>query len=485
MRFPLARLLVLFTGAVAPLAVPACGARTGLVAPPVVQPRCVVTSTPPGTMDGCDGGATTSISGTVYDPAAKHPLYNVVVYVPGSTPQPITSGVSCDSCDELYTGTPLVTTLTDADGNFSLAGVPSGESIPLVIQVGKWRRQLIVPTVVACQDNPLPDHALTLPRNQSEGDLPRIAVSTGGADTLECLFRRVGIDASEYGGGADGAGAIHIFAGTPRPGGLGAGGGGGAGGAGAGGAGSLAGLHLPPNTSPPGPTSAVALWDSDADIERYDMVFLSCEGDATQQMNQQVLFDYAAAGGRVFAAHFHYAWFDSGPFGEANLASWLTGSNSIGNVNATVVTTTPGGGAFPQGIALTQWLANTGASVGGELPIVAARHNVNLVAGNTSSQPWIVADQNANPPGAVQYFTFNTPIGAAPAAQCGQVVYTDIHVGAASSDNPMLPVPEECADVDLSPQETALEFVLFNLSSCVTQPGMTPTPPPTCTPVKN
>ena len=31
-------------------------------------------------------------------------------------------------------------------------------------------------------------------------------------------------------------------------------------------------------------------------------------------MNQQALHDYASAGGRVFASHFHYSWFNSGPY---------------------------------------------------------------------------------------------------------------------------------------------------------------------------
>jgi hypothetical protein len=460
--------VLLGLAAAAPLAVPACGARTGLDVPPAVKaapPRCVAGSSPPGTIHICDG-ETTRISGTVYDPAAKRPLYNVVVYVPGSTPEPIAPGATCDSCDALYSGSPIATALTDADGNFTLSDVPDGADIPLVLQIGKWRRQLVLPSVVACQDNPQPDRSLTLPRNHAEGDLPSIAVSTGAADTLECVFIRLGIDPAEYGGGPDGAGSIHVFHGPDGP--------GGPGGA----------IHPAPNTTPPGPASSLALWDSDADILRYDMVFFSCEGAETENMNQQVLFDYAAAGGRVFASHFHYAWFNTGPFGQENLATWTPHSNSIGDIDARVVTTVAGGQPFPQGVALAHWLANSGSLVGGELPLHAARHNADVGPSNTASQPWLVADQSAPAPGATQYFTFNTPLGAAPADQCGQVVYTDIHVGASQGDDQSLGVPAECADVDLSPQESALEFVIFNLSSCVTPPGQTPVPPPPCVRMK-
>jgi hypothetical protein len=432
-----------------------CGARTGLLTFDDAPPACATPAQSP--VPACDG-QTTTLDGTVYDPAGHNPLYNVVVYVPGSAPAPLPSGATCDSCSDLYTGSPIATTLTDAAGHFVLNDVPPGNDVPLVLQIGKWRRQLRVPTVVACQENPLADGSLTLPKSQSEGDIPAIAVSTGGSDTLECLFRRIGVDASEYTGDPLGAGRIHVFQGTGKIGGESA-----------------------PNTAIPAPSSASSLWDSVADLERYDMVFLSCEGQETTNMNQQALFDYAASGGRVFASHFHYAWFDTGPFGTWNLATWLPGKGDIGDIDTVVTTTLPNGAPFAKGNALAQWLGTTGALLAnGELAVEQARDNADLSPANTASQSWLVADADASAPGASQAFSFNAPLDAPTPSQCGQVVYTAMHVGAASNDNPGLPVPDECATGDLSPQETALEFLVFNLSSCVTPADQMPRAPPSC-----
>jgi hypothetical protein len=196
-------------------------------------------------------------------------------------------------------------------------------------------------------------------------------------------------------------------------------------------------------------------------------------------MNQQALFDYAAAGGRVFASHFHYAWFDSGPFAAANLATWSPGINDMGDIKATIVTTLANGSPFPKGQALAAWLGNVGALTGGELPIAQAKHNADVGAAHLASQPWIEADMSASPPKTTQYFTFNTPIGAAPEAQCGRVVFSDLHVGAASGDYVTLQktVPNDCGTGDLSAQEKALEFMLFDLSSCVTPDDKPPSSP--------
>jgi hypothetical protein len=100
----------------------------------------------------CAAGTTTTISGIVYDPAGKNPLYDVAVYVPNAPLAPLPSGASCGSCDSLYSGSPLVSALTDASGHFTITHAPSGANIPLVIQIGKWRRQFTLSTVKPCVD---------------------------------------------------------------------------------------------------------------------------------------------------------------------------------------------------------------------------------------------------------------------------------------------------------------------------------------------
>ena len=247
----------------------------------------------------CPGGGTTSITGTVYDPAGKNPLYNVAVYVPASPLQPLPAGVptgadAC-SCSALFQSQAITSTATAIDGTFTLTGVPAGKNVPLVLQVGKWRRALSV-NVASCKANPQPDKSLTLPSTVPAGDtddnMPDIAVSTGVADTLECLMMRIGLPASELVAGASTAGHVHIFAGG-EPGGTGD--------------------HTIGRPQLPGfagaPTSFTDLWATQAQLMAYDVTLLACEGGETYAANPPALEAYLNAGGRVFASHYQYAWF--------------------------------------------------------------------------------------------------------------------------------------------------------------------------------
>jgi hypothetical protein len=95
-----------------------------------------------------------------------------------------------------------------------------------------------------------------------------------------------------------------------------------------------------------------------------------------------------------------------------------------------------------------------------ELPIEQPRYNAVVGPNDKPSQPWINDTTTTN----TMYFSFDTPINAAP-NYCGRAVFSDLHVDGASNDTP--DPPTGCSDADLSPQEKALEFMLFDLSSCV------------------
>ncbi len=431
----------------------------------------------------CADGGTTTISGTVYDPAGKNPLYNVAVYVPAMPLAPLPPGVptaadAC-SCAALFKSGALANTVTGTDGKFTLTNVPVGSSVPLVIQIGKWRRAFKV-NVTACQDNPQMDKSLALPGSIPAGDtddnMPDIAVSTGFADTLECLMLRMGLPASEYVPGTATGGHVHVFNGGTVDGGPGW-------------------IGMPEmNPMAGAPPSSTALWSSQTQLMPFDILLLSCEGGETFDANPAVLEQYLNAGGRAFASHYHYAWF-GGPIltssaqsytapadWGSNLAMWspAIGGNigSNGPIGGIVDTTLNGsGGPFPKGLALQAWLTNVGALgqdgvPAGELSIYYPRYNALVGASNTPSQPWITSDPSGQS-GATMYFSFDTPVNAPPGPDggppnyCGRAVFSDLHVGGNPATADTTPPPTGCDNVDLSPQEKALEFMLFDLSSCV------------------
>jgi len=184
----------------------------------------------------CSGGQTTTITGTVYDPAGLNPVYNAVVAIPNAAVAAIPAGVSSDPCG----GAPLPAAVSFAysgtDGTFTLTGVPVGASIPLVIQIGRWRRMTTINTSAltcghsqnissACPTGGAYSYAAAascptrLPRRQGDLDLsgtadgsniPHIAIGTGGLDAIECMLYRMGVSSAEY-TDENGTGRVHMF----------------------------------------------------------------------------------------------------------------------------------------------------------------------------------------------------------------------------------------------------------------------------------
>ena len=137
---------------------------------------------------------------------------------------------------------------------------------------------------------------------------------------------------------------------------------------------------------------------------------------------------------------------------------------------------------FTDGATLAQWLLNAGASnTYGQVELSTLRNDISAVIPPTQS--WATMNSDS----AIMQITFNAPVGAAAADQCGRVLYNDYHVVDESTLNPNTfsdtgqKYPAECPGSTLppgsnkmTPQEEMLEYALFDLSSFVT-PVVVPT----------
>jgi hypothetical protein len=381
----------------------------------------------------CPAGTTTSISGVVYAPNGVDPLPNVLVYIPNAPVDAFVPGVSCPVVGQPPSGSPLAGATTAVDGSFSIPNAPVGTNIPLVILSGRWRRQFTVSTVKQCIDNPLPSAPaaagvmpfVAFPQNQSQGDIPKIAVATGFADSVECVLRKVGIDDSEF-TDPSAAGRINFYLGSAH-------------------AGSAIDTATPSESD---------LMSNSATLNSYDVLMLPCEGTPAPRSNAELpnLVKFANAGGRVYASHYSYEWLYRNPPFDT-VANWIGGSATLPNGIATINT------GFSGGNTLSQWLTLVGATTApGQIAISTLRHDLNGV--NAPTENWMTLNNLAagNP---VMQLVFDTPVGAT-TNQCGRVLFNEYHVETGTGTGKF---PTECTAGKMTPQEKLLEYSLFELTN--------------------
>jgi len=402
----------------------------------------------------------TTISGTVYDPRtlANHglPLPGVLVYATTGTVAPLTPGVQCLTASTSSPADPNLVSYanTAVDGTFTLTNVPQNAIYTVVIQAGKWRRQF-TETVAAA---PLTGIELDMPSNHSQGDIPLIAIATGQVDALECVLRDMGMADTEFtddNGTVNPGGRIHLYKGSEEPG-------------------------VVINASTP---LESALMTNPTTMNSYDVLMFPCQGTAAGQASTAGatnLSNYANAGGRVFATHYSYAWLDpAAPYdsqflstGGTGVATWVPDS-TLSNGTATINT------GFNDGATLAQWLLNAGASTSyGQVNLSTLKNDISAVIPPT--QAWATLNSDHD----IMQMTFNTPVGAPAANQCGRVLYNEYHVYNVSVLSGET-FPTECSGIakTMTPQEEMLEYALFDLSSFVTPVivpsltiGFTPSP---------
>jgi hypothetical protein len=300
----------------------------------------------------------------------------------------------------------------------------------------------------------------TLPKNHAEGDIPQIAITTGSADALECLLRKVGIDDAEITADTDAtSGRVHLFSGN--------------------GANSFAATH--PGGARPF-NAATALWGNLDKLKNYDIVLFSCEGaqnpDTKPIDAMKAVSDFSDLGGRVFMSHWHNIWLEGntlavrnngaaayGPApGWANIAMFSDSGGTLANGTIDTIDEVQ-----PKGKSFATWMLNVGGStVRDQIAVNAGKLTCSAID-NTKADRWVYIDP-ANTPagtGGVQTLQFTTPQAKPAGERCGKVVFSDMHVSSGSSSSSGTPYPGGCATGDLSAQEKALAFMFFDISSCV------------------
>lgn len=413
---------------------------------------------------------TTNISGTVYAPNGTLPLYNVIVYVPNASLDPFTAGVSCDQCGKV-SGSPIVSALTDNQGHFELKNVPAGTNIPLVMQVGKWRRQVTIPTVTACVENPVGqqvsgvEQLTRLPKNQKEGSMPHIALTTGGCETFGCMLPKLGIDPAEFAPGPTSSStqpktAVSFYSGSGAP-------------------------------APTGSPAAATLWNDVKMLKMFDLAMFSCECSEPSDANTTsygAVRQYMEAGGRIFTTDFMYVWYKDSSDTNLNASPWSWPGGAPGGGNPVNVDTT-----FEKGKELSAWMyylsslpaykpnfhtpvnkdvfdvTNSGGYVFDNVAAINPKFGLEWShSGKT--------DQNGTPQHP-RIITMNMPSAKPVAQQCGKGVHLDFHIS--QPNNPDIvdsTFPNGCQS-PLREPELVTAFFFFDIASCIqddTKPPVIP-----------
>ena len=396
----------------------------------------------------CGAGQDTRLRGTVTVPSGRDPLAKAVVYVPESGQlTPLREELSCELCRDPIVGRAVAFTYTGLDGRFELRGVPSGDSIPLVVQKGRFRRMVRV-RVPSCQTTELTVEQTRLPRSRSEGDLPKLAVAAGDHDAIECVLRQIGIADGEI-TTPDKPAAVHLYD-NQKPG----------------------------TESLPGQPLLSSLLTDLSRLLRYQMLFLNCSGTAhsqallTDPLVRRNLVEFLRRGGRLYATDWSYDFVQQLPELSPYVCFEDDKDCSVTTPHGFHAAVARGGTGDPltaavtlQAVGLREFLARL------PVPIDASQVPITeLLPG------WVQIAQTAQDPLRFPSTVYLTgvslgkprPLTVAfeypPQAGCGRVLFSSYHTRERAVPRPF---PTYCPLGNMLPQEHILEYLLFELADCL------------------
>ena len=399
----------------------------------------------------CAPGQKTTIRGVVYDPAGRMPIFNAHVYVPDvekgeglvlpPLPSSLEVGVKCATCPA--PPMPAITqTLTDARGRFVLDDVPIADAVPVVVQLGKWRRLFKLDVQTKCGENPF-TAPLRLPKNGLEGDLPHVAVAVS-MDDVACALLSLGIDQHEFVKGTPESGHVHLYQG----------------------------FAYPDDPAPvPGAPLADGVWNDVEQLAKFDIVVLGDEGLAHEETKggppgtpgaRAAVHDYVARGGRALLTGSQYTWIAHSPYPDFQLVGKLAVYPERPQTEFLFDPTVPKAAA----------LRETLTSLGGPTGFRADTKVMNEAIGYPAT-PWLTPKSEPQP-----LFTLNTPMGAPPNAQCGRVTYMTGLLALVGTPESW---PAHCVDEDPTPfsrqQFDIANFLFVDLATCIADDATPPSLP--------
>jgi hypothetical protein len=326
---------------------------------------------------------------------------------------------------------------------------------------------------------------------------------TTGCDTAECFFlKRIGIDQSEF-TDATGTGRVRVYLSPTDA------------------LGVLPGVWT---------SNAMTLWNTPnaAEMLKYDIIFDACEcSTPSRGVNGYTnILKYLNAGGRVFTTHFFYNFFadkaqctevpEGNPTCQGqpplpSVGAWRANQNLAFASTGVPAADCPNGGtdagpylggdasclsidtAVPKGVAFAQWYQNNSSKIGpaqggekyGYVGATDIRQDMGMLQGALveagTATPWLYATGGNTFPESYDayYFSFNTPVGTDPTTQCGRAIFSDVHLDFAGGGGyfPNYCAPDPNTNTHASNQ-LALEFLFFDLASCVQNDTQPPLPTP-------
>ena len=208
-----------------PAAAPARRRHSAAAAAPSV---CGVGTIPTdaGTYVTCDGGGVTTITGTVL--AGTDSTRGFGSRIRSTTRSSTSRAARCSPSPPAPRATSarrpqsaLVSAVTGVDGKFTLMNPPVGTNMPLVIQLGHWRRVVSV-NVTACHgQRRSPPRRRTCRATARRGTSRSSRSPPATSTSLECVLRKMGIDDGEFtnpvlsGSVPTGAGRVHVYQAHP------------------------------------------------------------------------------------------------------------------------------------------------------------------------------------------------------------------------------------------------------------------------------